>query len=372
MKSNGHRQRNGLIVTIFLLLIVPMLFSACGDSDNEMLTSSRPLPPLDTPAPEEFSMEYDYDPDVEPIIQILPKLDFADVDLVRFRTTLLQSISNLFVDVRRVIEEDDTIENPDGGPDIPIRIYRPAGKDAPVPALLSIHGGGFTVGGLESDRPRAADLVNLLGIVVVSVDYRLAPENPYPAALNDCYATLVWIHENATALNIDRERIGVIGSSAGGGLAAAVALKARDSNGPSLCFQFLDIPELDDRLNTVSAQTFVDTPVWYRHNAELSWKYYLGEGLRPGSSAVPPYAAPARATDLSGLPPAYVSAMEFDPLRDEGILYALGLMQAGVKVELHMYPGTFHGSAVVVPTVISSKRFHEEMVYVLRRVLGLD
>jgi acetyl esterase len=154
--------------------------------------------------------------------------------------------------------------------------------------------------------------------VVVSVEYRLAPEDPFPAGLEDCYAALVWLHESAAELGVDGDRIAVVGRSAGGGLAAALALVTRDRHGPALCFQCLAIPELDDRLDTPSMQAFVDTPLWNRPLAEASWRHYLGDDR----SDVSPYAAPARATDLSGLPPAYVSTMEFDPLRDEGIAYA--------------------------------------------------
>ena len=137
----------------------------------------------------------------------------------------------------------------------------------------------------------------------------------------------------------------VLGASAGGGLAAATALLARDLGGPPLCFQMLHIPELDDRLETPSMRAFVDSPLWNRPLAVKSWQAYLGD--LSGSADVPAYAAPARATDLSGLPPAYISTAENDPLRDEGIIYALRLLQAGVSVELHQFPGTFHGSALV-------------------------
>jgi acetyl esterase len=141
-------------------------------------------------------------------------------------------------------------------------------------------------------------------------------------------------------------------------------LLARDRGGPPICFQFLGIPELDHRLDTPSMRTFVDTPMWHRPNAELSWRYYLGDD--PGD--VSPYASPAIADDLSGLPPAYVTAMEFDPLRDEDITYALRLLQAGVSVELHSLPGTFHGSAAL-PTAAVSKRCSSELMVALRRGL---
>ena len=143
--------------------------------------------------------------------------------------------------------------------------------------------------------------------MLVSVDYRLAPEHPYPAGVHDCYAALSFLHDEAGALGVDTNRIAVVGASAGGGLAAATTLLARDLGGPALCFQMLHIPELDDRLETPSMRKFVDSPVWNRPLAEKSWKAYLG-GL--AGTDVPDYAAPARATDLSGLPPAYVSTAE--------------------------------------------------------------
>ena len=155
----------------------------------------------------------------------------------------------------------------------------------------------------------------------------------------------------------------------GGGLAAATALLARDLGGPPVCFQMLHIPELDDRLETPSMRAFVDSPLWNRPLAVQSWKAYLG-GLS-GAADVPPYAAPARATDLAGLPPAYVSTAENDPLRDEGIIYALRMLQAGVSVELHQFPGTFHGSALVTTAAVS-RRAQREAAGVLRSALGVE
>ena len=207
------------------------------------------------------------------------------------------------------------------------------------------------------------------GAVVVSVEYRLAPEHPYPAAVHDCYSALRFLAVQADELGVDPARLAVLGTSAGGGLGAATALLARDLGGPALCFQMLHIPELDDRLETPSMRAFVDTPMWSRPLAEQSWRAYLGPDV--DRDDVSPYAAPARATDLSGLPPTYISTAENDPLRDEGILYGLRLLQAGVSVELHQFPGTFHGSALVASAVIS-KRAQTESVTVLRRALGVD
>jgi acetyl esterase len=212
-------------------------------------------------------------------------------------------------------------------------------------------------------------LARELGVVVVTVDYRLAPEHPYPAPLEDCYAGLVWTAKNADALGIDPDRIAIHGASAGGGLCAGLALLARDRGGPAITFQYLGVPELDDHLDTPSMRRFVDTPLWNRPRAVISWDSYLGAG-KPGGPDVPIYAAPARATDLTGLPPAYVSVMEFDPLRDEGIAYAQALLQAGVSVELHAFPGTFHGSALVEQAAVSRREADEALV-VLRRALKL-
>ena len=231
-----------------------------------------------------------------------------------------------------------------------------------------IHGGGFIVGSVEAEHIGAVLSAENLGAVVVSVDYRLAPEHPYPAGVHDCYAALTYIHAEAAALGVDTDRIAVMGASAGGGLAAATALLARDEGGPALCFQMLHIPELDDRLETPSMQAFVDSPVWNRPLAEQSWHAYLGDIW--GTADVPIYAAPARAVDLRGVPPAYVSTAENDPLRDEGIAYALGLLRAGVSVELHQFPGTFHGSALVMTAAVS-QRAQQESAAVLRRALGV-
>jgi acetyl esterase/lipase len=308
---------------------------------------------------------YQIDSELAEYLSLIPTRDWQDPVAARTAMDDLIATMNASVDTTGVAIEDRIVPGPEGAPDVRVRVYSPTDRQSPVPGLLDIHGGGFAVGTLEMEHAVASRLVSKLGIVVVAVDYRLAPENPFPAGLEDCFAALQWMLAESPALRIDPGRIGAYGQSAGGGLTAALALLARDRGGPKLCFQFLGIPELDDRLDTPSMRQFVDTPVWNRGNAILSWRYYLGDGH---AGDVSPYAAPARATDLSGLPPAYVSTMEFDPLRDEGILYALRLLQAGVSVELHQFPGTFHGSATVLTAAIS-KRAAAEMIEVLRRGL---
>jgi acetyl esterase/lipase len=311
---------------------------------------------------------YAFDPELAPFVELIPRGDFADVETSReFLATLIAPL-NAQVDTTGVTVEDRAIPSPEGAPDVPVRVYASEGAGADRrPALLDIHGGGFCSGSIDMEHAIAVQVARDLGAAVVVVDYRLAPEHPFPAGVEDCYAALMWMHRCAGELRIDTERVAVGGQSAGGGLAAAICLLARDRGGPPICFQFLGIPELDHRLDTPSMHSFVDTPMWHRPNAEVSWRYYLGEETRE----VSPYASPSIATDLSGLPPAYVTAMEFDPLRDEDIMYALRLMQAGVSVELHTFPGTFHGSAMMTSAAVS-RRAAAELLTALRRGLGVS
>ncbi|MBT2442547.1 alpha/beta hydrolase [Streptomyces sp. ISL-36] len=263
------------------------------------------------------------------------------------------------VDVR-----ERMIPGPAGGPDVRVRIYRPRAEPAALPAVLWIHGGGFCLGNVDSVHVGAAQAALHASAVVVAVSYRLAPEHPYPAGLDDCWAALEWTAGHPGELGADPARVAVAGASSGGALAAGLTLLARERGGPALCFQHLSTPVLDDRLATASMAAFTDTPVWNRRLAEESWQLYLGEtagGAGDGAGAggaggrgggprgavhdrdrLPVSAAPARAADLSGLPAAYLSTAGLDPLRDEGLLYGTRLAQAGVPVELHNFPGAYH------------------------------
>jgi acetyl esterase/lipase len=219
------------------------------------------------------------------------------------------------------------------------------------------------MGDLDTEHPWAVRVADGSGAVVVAVGYRLAPEHPFPAALDDAYAALRWTAEHAAELGIDPGRIAVGGHAAGAGLAAAVALRTRDQHGPPIRFQLLNQPELDDRQETWSARNFTGTPFMTRDKVAASWRHYLGGA--PAS----PYAAPARAGDLSGLPPAYVATAEFDPNRDEAIDYAQRMLQAGVSVELHQWPGTFHGSQAVLSAAVSQRQI-SDLGATLRRALA--
>lgn len=294
------------------------------------------------------------DPELAAVIPFLPDLAEALLDVVSARAALTALLPAGPVAGAELLDIQDIVV---GG--VALRTYRPHGVEGDLPGVLYLHGGGFCLGTIEMEHGGAVQLALALGAVVVNVEYRLAPENPYPAGLQDCYTALQHL---STMPGVDPSRIAVHGQSAGGGLAAATVLLAHDRGGPAICFQSLGIPELDDRLETTSMRAFTGTPLWSRRQAVLSWEYYLA-GAKADA-----YAAPSRREDLSGLPPAHVTTMELDPLRDEGILYALRLLGAGVSVELHSYPGTFHGSALVVDAAIS-RRMNADLVTALRHGL---
>jgi acetyl esterase/lipase len=304
-------------------------------------------------------MTYAYDRELAPIVAVIPILDINDIPAARAGMVAMREQLPPFVKPDGITIEKRTVAGPTGEPDIEVTVFRPVEQAAAAPALYWIHGGGFVLGDVDGDMAAPSQVADELGAVVVSVEYRLAPEHPFPAPVEDCYAGLVWMAAQAEELGFDPRKLAVGGLSAGGGLAAAVALIARDRGGPALCFQLLDIPEVDDRLATPSMKQFTDTPLWNHPNAILSWEAYLGPDHDGETS---PYAAPARAADLSGLPPAYVVTCEFDPLRDEGIEYAQRLIQAGVATELHHYPGTFHGSSGAgAGTAISTRMVNDRL-----------
>ncbi len=321
--------------------------------------------------------DYKFHPDLEPMLPLLPGVtDFSTPEKVSEIRKLHAQMIPALEDRTDVTTEDRRIPGPEGAPEVPIRIYHPGAaapglagtsSSASLPGILEIHGGGFMTGSIQMMDAWCQKAAAEVGAVVVSVDYRLAPENPFPAGVEDCYTALCWLAANAGSLGIDPLRIAVSGQSAGGGLSAGTALMARDRGGPALALQLLEIPELDDRLDTPSMVAFEDTPVWNRPNAVWSWKHYLGPDHQSGDS-VSPYAAPARAEDLSGLPTTYISTMQYDPLRDEGLRYGMRLMEAGVTVEMHSYAGTFHGSAMV-PDAEPSARNAAEVMTILRQML---
>ena len=252
-----------------------------------------------------------------------------------------------------------------GDPPVPVRVHRPAGVTGDLPCLYSMHGGGYVLGSHAFDDGAFERLCPALGVVGVSVDYRLAPETPYPGPLEDCYRGLVWAHEHAAELGIDPGRVGVMGISAGGGLAAALSLLARERGTPPIAFQLLDSPMIDDRQVTPSSRQD-GLPVWSRGSNLFGWRSYLGD--LHGRDDVPPTAAPARATDLAGLPPAFVAVGAVDGFRDEDVDYAVRLARAGVEIELHVYPGACHGFQIAAESTVACQHQRNVEEWLARQV----
>ncbi|MFF2081619.1 alpha/beta hydrolase [Kitasatospora sp. NPDC058162] len=304
------------------------------------------------------------DPALAPVLATLPTLDwFSDVDGTRAATRRLLAAAPALADPRIEIS-GYSFTGPDGNR-IELRVYTPTGEGgAPLPGVLYCHGGAFITGDLDTADGNCREICLGGGAVVVSVGYRLAPEHPYPAGLTDCYAALGWLQAHAADLGVDPDRLAVSGRSAGGCLAAAVALMARDRGGPPLIHQLLLIPVLDDRCDTPSAHSVTDHRVLNRPTALTMWQTYLGP-----ADPTAPYAVPSRADDLSGLPSAYVMVAENDPLRDEGIDYARRLVEAGVSTELHLVPGAFHLFEGYAPDSALARRTTEHWMAALHGAL---
>jgi acetyl esterase/lipase len=314
------------------------------------------------------------DPELAAALREIPEeflLDLRDISLARRRLQILrEALASLLPPLPSdVAVTDELAPNSFDGTMVRVRLYRPSEVTGPLPVLLWIHGGGYVMGAPEMNDQQCAELARHIPALVASVDYRLAPEHPYPAPLEDCYAALRWIAERAEQLGVDRERLAIAGASAGGGLAAGLALLARDRGEVPVRFQLLIYPMLDDRNQTPSSYEITDPRlIWTRDWNLIGWRAYLGR--EPGSPDVPPYAAPARADDLAGLPPAYVLVGTADLFRDEDIAYAQRLMQAGVPTELHVFAGAFHGFDVFAPTAWVSQRANAEVLAVLQRALA--
>jgi acetyl esterase/lipase len=277
------------------------------------------------------------DPDLLEVARFIPTVDFSGgVTEVRslfdsFAAELMPALSDA------VDRSDHRIA---GKPTVLVRVHRPRALAGPAACLFSIHGGGYVIGSRIMDDPVFDRYCVDFGCIGVSVEYRLAPETPYPGPLEDCYRALAWTFAHSSELEIDRSRIGVRGESAGGGLAAGLSLLARDRGEVDIAFTLLECPMLDDRQITPSSQ-YEDLRVWTRDANQLGWRSYLGDLY--GTERVPAYAAPARAEDLSGLPPTLVIAGGADGFRDENILYAHRLCQAGVATDLAVIAGAPHG-----------------------------
>jgi acetyl esterase/lipase len=269
--------------------------------------------------------------------------------------------------LRGVKMADRSIPGLNGAPNITIRIYRPEQQSAPLPALLWIHGGGYMLGEIDQEDLTAHQFTLSGDCVTVSVGYRLAPEHPYPAPLEDCYAALKWLAAHGDEIGVDCSRIAIGGASAGGGLAAGLALLARDRAEVSIIFQLLVYPMLNDGNIAPASDVLLDTLFWTRANNLAGWRSYLG--CQPGGKGISCYAAASRATNLEGLPPAYITVGDLDLFAQEDIDYARRLIEAGIPSELHVYPGGCHAFDMLVPGSDISKRFVNDMHRALKRAL---
>ena len=270
-----------------------------------------------------------------------------------------------------VIFYNKMIPGPVGAPDVRVRIYEPRIKNETLPGILYLHYGGYSIGSPEHEDDNCIKYVKEINCVVVSVDYRMAPENPAPAAYEDCYAALVWFSENAKELNVDPNRIAVTGFSAGGGLTCSLVLLARDRKGPKICFQMPLAPTIDDRLKTQSTIEFIDKHGLNYESCKNIWNMYLGEG-HENRDDIDIYAAPARATDYSNLPPCFAFVGGLDPHRDETMNYVSNLAKADVPVSFALFAGGIHGFDLQNPNAHISKQAVNLAISNMKRALHGD
>lgn len=307
----------------------------------------------------------------EPITKMLremPRGSFDNLPVARVESKKMwAAMKSLMPVIPGVKTEDRKIPGPAGAPDITVRIYQPEKQSKALPALLWIHGGGYMLGEIDQEDSTAKNFTLAGECIVVSVEYRLAPENPYPAPLEDCYAALKWLATHADELKVDRSRIAIGGASAGGGLASGLALLARDRKEIKTIFQLLVYPMINDCNIAPASNDLPNTLFWTRENNILGWRSYLG--CEPGGKEIACYAAAFRATNLEGLPPAYITVGAIDLFAQEDIEYAQKLIEAGVPTELHVYPGGCHAFDMLVPNADISKRFTADIYRALKRTL---
>lgn len=307
------------------------------------------------------------DPDIVEALEMLPAFDFSEEVLPIVRLGFAEQFGSAEVaDSPDVDTISATITGTDGN-SIDLLIHQPlAPSAAPRPAVLHIHGGGYIIGKAAMSTLANRTMAVAADCVIVSVEYRLAPETRHPGPVEDCYSALCWLHDNAASLGVDPARLAVMGESAGGGLAAGLALLARDRAKVKLIHQHLIYPMLDDRTCTRTPNPSAGEFVWTPASNHFGWASLLGH--EPGGAGVSPYAAAARADDVSGLPSTFIYVGALDLFADEDITYATRLLHAGVPTELHVFPGAYHGFEFAVDSPLA-KNAARISAHALRRAL---
>ena len=316
------------------------------------------------------------DPELLPVLDVYPSFTITKEILPEARAATAQWFAQMQPSApadsgqAEIEMEERNIPGPAGAPDVHVRVYRPKGASGPLPALLWVHGGGLIFGSTAEDDPLVRRIVDATGCAAVSVDYRLAPETPFPGPVEDCYAALSWLHTNAAELGVDPNRLAIGGASAGGGIAAGLGLLTRDRGEVPLAFQLLIYPMIDDRtVTSTNTNPLAGEFIWTRDSNRFGWTSYLGQ--EPGGPDVSPYAAAARAEKLEGLPSTFLCAGALDLFLEEDMEYARRLVRAGVPTELHVYPGAYHGFNISTEARVS-RDFARDYLAALGRGLGQD
>ncbi len=313
------------------------------------------------------------DPDLAPFLSILPTRDIGDHNLEEMRANSIAIPLDPAID-DKVSSQRISVPGPDGAPDVDVICYRPMGAEGALPCIFHIHGGGYVAGKAANQVGGHKTYALELGCAIVTVEYRVAPETRFPGAVEDCYAALKWLFAHPGIPGIDLKRVGVMGESAGGGLAASLALLARDRGEYALAFQHLIYPMIDDRTSAgyrsgdpgEGVHPYAGEYLWTHHNNHFGWSALLGH--EPGREGVSPYAAASRAESLAGLPPTFISTGSLDLFLEEDIEYARRLLREGVPTELHVYPGGFHAFDWA-PGVDVSMRAQRDSKAALKRFL---
>jgi acetyl esterase/lipase len=311
------------------------------------------------------------DSELAPALEQSLRFQFSAESLPHIRAGLNDIVRQRQADAAtsEVIVEERFVPGPAGAPDVRVLIFSPAKPQTGRPGYFHMHGGGYVMGTPEMFARQSQQIVGEIGCTVISVDYRLAPDTPHPGPIDDCYAALSWFHANAAALGVDPDRIAIGGDSAGGGLASALGLMARDRGGPSICFQMLNYPMIDDRTAVAEdPHPFAGEFLWNGEANHFGWESLLGHA--PGASEVLPYAAAARVEDLAGLPPTFIGVGGLDLFLEENLEFARRLMRVGVATELHVYPGAYHGFDMTCEDAVVSKQYRRDVIQALKRGLS--